>query len=133
MPVKADKTTSVDPLLLMLDGDPEAVRSARDFAYEVLRTRGRFARVEDVVLTVSELVTNAVRYGTEPGEALIVSLDVSPKRVRVEVYDRSRDRPYPGGGLDDERGRGLLIVNSLAESWGVDDLPDGKRVWAELP
>jgi hypothetical protein len=41
-------------------------------------------------------------------------------------------RPQHPRGADREHGRGLLLVAALAEDWGTDPLPSGKRVWAEL-
>jgi hypothetical protein len=52
--------------------------------------------VDDIVLVASELVTNSIRYGTEPGDWFQVSLsDLSPSGCRVEVHDPVRRRPRP--------------------------------------
>ena len=85
----------------------------------------------DLMLLVSELVTNACVHGTEP---IRVHLDVDQGRVRVEVEDGSP--VMPGVQRPDERstvGRGLLIVESLSRAWGAEPFRAGKVVWAEVP
>jgi anti-sigma regulatory factor (Ser/Thr protein kinase) len=88
------------------------------------------AHVADCVeLVVSELATNAVRHAATPYE---VAVRVFPT-VRVEVSDASPDRPAPARDQKSRpNGRGLLIVDKCAERWGVDALPHGKVVWAEV-
>ena len=88
--------------------------------------------VDDALLVVSELVTNAVRHA--PGQAgLELELVAHADRLRITVTDGSAIRPVVAH-LQHTRpsGRGLHIVQALAARWGVDHLPDGKRVWAEL-
>jgi anti-sigma regulatory factor (Ser/Thr protein kinase) len=52
------------------------------------------------------------------------------ERLLVTVADESDGRPYTPD-QDDERasGRGILLVDALADQWGIDDTPDGKTVW----
>jgi hypothetical protein len=53
--------------------------------------------------------------------------------VRVEVDDGSPEMPRQrGAGIDDVNGRGLVIVDSVAKSWGFAPTPSGKRVWFEV-
>ncbi|MFD9410907.1 ATP-binding protein [Streptomyces sp. NPDC059989] len=86
----------------------------------------------DIQLVTSELVTNAYRYGTEPGDFLLVALTATPGRVRIEVHDPCRRRPRArAASFGRERGRGLILVSTLATDWGVADRPMGKVVWAE--
>ncbi|MFJ3640578.1 ATP-binding protein [Streptomyces sp. NPDC090108] len=90
----------------------------------------------DAVLLVSELATNAVLH--TPSVRILCGMGlVAPGRLRIEVHDHD----YSGLGLsrcepgpDDEGGRGLLLVEHLAESWGVDRsrLTGGNAVWATL-
>ena len=91
---------------------------------------------EEVVITAtllaSELITNALDHGQ--GE---ITLMVSRTQhgIRVDVADESPLPPRARrSGPDDERGRGLLIVESLASSWGMETLPQGggKSVWFVL-
>ncbi|MFE4534131.1 ATP-binding protein [Streptomyces scopuliridis] len=83
---------------------------------------------ENVVLVVSELVTNAVEHGKGDGRLRVRHRD---EEVRIEVTDSSptpaRMRP---AGHDDESGRGLFLVAELAWTWGVSN--DGTTTWAIL-
>ena len=87
-------------------------------------------RADDAVLALSELVTNAVLHGREP---LTVLLDRDGARLRVEVSDGSPLGPS-FSMLDPTAvtGRGLLLVSSCADRWGVEPTADGKRVWFEV-
>ncbi len=90
--------------------------------------------VEDTLLLVSELVTNAVRHGRPD---IVIALIIKPARIRVEVRDGSDTMPVVPAGhpsIDRPTGRGLLIVAATAHDWGVDRIPGitGKTVWAEL-
>jgi anti-sigma regulatory factor (Ser/Thr protein kinase) len=83
------------------------------------------------VLLVSELVTNAVRHAGSP---LTVAVSIGRAAVRVEVRDRSPRLPAlrEQHKAEDEWGRGLVLVDALANRWGAERLPSGKRVWFEL-
>ena len=83
-------------------------------------------------LMTSELVTNALDYGTGP---ITLTVMVTEERIRVEVSDGSTIRPvaqHPDA--TDIHGRGLLIIEHLAQSWGVEPSPTGrgKTVWFTL-
>ncbi|MBR8642750.1 ATP-binding protein [Streptomyces tuirus] len=87
---------------------------------------------DDAALIVSELVTNAVQHARCRSVRVAVTRP-EPTRVRIGVVDRSKRLPElrePHQG--DESGRGLVLVGALAQDWGTDQLPWGKRVWAEL-
>jgi two-component sensor histidine kinase len=91
-------------------------------------------RVETLVLLCSELVTNSVLHAAAPSE---LRLRVREGRVRLEVHDSSPVVPVPRAqDLAATNGRGMVLVDALADSWGVevgDGLPDeGKTVWLEL-
>ncbi|PVC91403.1 hypothetical protein DBP19_16395 [Streptomyces sp. CS090A] len=125
------------PAQAMFPTGPEAAHAARAYVRELLtyedEQRLDEDRLDDVLLIVSELVTNSFRYGTGPGDSVIVTVLTTAETVRVEVDDPSCLRPY----LRDESGesdcgRGLHIVNALAARWDVDDRPFGKKVWAEV-
>ena len=84
-------------------------------------------RYEDVMLVVSELVSNSVRHGASDG--IDVRVTAKAGRIRVEVSDHG-----PGFSADDPRGDGLglAIVEKLADRWGMKDGRHKFTVWAEL-
>jgi two-component sensor histidine kinase len=92
---------------------------------------GEPAALADVAeLVVSELVTNAVRYGAG---AVTLQLSRHHDGVVVEVGDEGAGTPRRRrSGADDEGGRGLLLVGALAAGWGVRQAGAGKVVWCRL-
>ncbi|MCG7524402.1 ATP-binding protein [Streptomyces sp. OfavH-34-F] len=130
---------------------PKLSASARQFAVRLSPTRrgARLARLlttahlgdwglptETAAHIVAELAANAAGHGRVQGRDFLLSLTVSDaSRLRIEVTDTRGDRlpvrdspgPYAEGG------RGLLIVEALADRWGVVEGPvPRKTVWAEL-
>jgi len=90
---------------------------------------------EDVLLLLSELVSNAVRHaGVSPDESVRVGLRRWPRRVRVEVVDRGTDstqvRVSPSG--DEFGGWGLVLVERISARWGVGAGAGGTCVWFEI-
>ncbi|MEU7602226.1 ATP-binding protein [Streptomyces sp. NPDC041003] len=110
----------------------DAVPEARSFLGDVLKEWKVTDRSDDVVLCLAEVAANAVRHATRSGFVVEVSLDDC--RLRVEVHDAGPGVPRPGQPSDDDTdGRGLLIVSSLADGWGVTPHnPCGKTVWTEF-
>ncbi|WP_442790216.1 ATP-binding protein [Nocardia sp. CDC153] len=88
--------------------------------------------VEDAVLVVDELVSNALAHGRPPWRCR-VSLLSSPTRLRVEVDDCGAGEPYVATPGTAPGGRGIVLVDCLANAWGVVRYPGFKTVWAELP
>jgi two-component sensor histidine kinase len=91
--------------------------------------------IDDVLLVASELVGNAVRHtiASQHG-TLDVSWDVDSSGVRVSVGDQSTEPPVVRSVSPDEpSGRGLQIVDAVADGWGVERAARGKRVWAHVP
>ena len=85
--------------------------------------------IDAVLLAVSELVTNAVEHA---GTALELRAAVAYGRVRVEVVDGSGDLPHQRQPAADALGgRGLQLVEQIADTWGVEAFPQGKSVWFE--
>ncbi|MCW2743856.1 MAG: putative sensor protein, partial [Mycobacterium sp.] len=109
-----------------------AVSDAREFVSATLASWSVAAdTTDDVVLMVSELVTNAVIYGRPPIE---LRLRRTTEQLVVEVYDAGtflprRLRPT----LQDEHGRGLQLVSLLADRWGTRPTATGKSVWFLVP
>jgi len=126
------------PLLshLELGALPGAVACARLHARQVLWEWGLSAVAQDAELLVSELMTNAIQASLSAERIQPVGLWLSSDRSRllILVQDASRYPPQPTGGasVDDERGRGLLIVEAISAKWGWDAKQDsgGKAVWA---
>ncbi|WP_330240106.1 ATP-binding protein [Streptomyces sp. NBC_00525] len=130
------------PRSLLLASEPQSVRHARTFTREHIAHHAPHAtehHTDIAVLITSELVTNAYRYGTEPGDLISVVLDIDNGRTRIEVHDPVRRAPRRRSGVEEcgherTRGRGLLILDVLCpQRWGVGDRPFGKFVWAEVP
>ncbi|MFF3375236.1 ATP-binding protein [Streptomyces sp. NPDC002680] len=94
---------------------------------------------EAVAMIVAELAANAVTHGRVPGRDFELRLGLMTGSVRVEVTD-SRSGPRPPGPMDvqapsplAESGRGLLVVDAVADRWEVlDREPPGKTVRAEV-
>ncbi|MBT2525028.1 ATP-binding protein [Streptomyces sp. ISL-99] len=110
-----------------------SVPAARVFAREILIKGGADRDLDDALLCVSELATNAVRYGVPVGGAFLLKVGVGAGGVRIECHDAGRRRPrlrHPAD--DDQTGRGLLLVEAVASRWGVGERPFGKFVWVEL-
>ncbi|WP_436736932.1 ATP-binding protein [Streptomyces sp. BBFR102] len=126
------------PFTLLLVSEPQSARAARRFVREYLGYHLPGAseeHVETVALVTCELVTNAIRYGTEPGDSLRVVLHADEYRTRVEVHDPVRRHPRRRPRSDERaRGRGLFLLDALCpQGWGVSDIPFGKAVWGEVP
>ena len=111
--------------------DLRAVPEARRAVRELLRGWGKPGRSETAELLTSELVTNALVHTDDDA---VLTATVSPSGLRVEVRDGAAGRPRPGAPTPDEgtHGRGLILVESLADTWGVRAQGGGKVVWFEL-
>ncbi|MFC9858458.1 MULTISPECIES: ATP-binding protein [unclassified Streptomyces] len=123
----------VVPPQAIYSAEPESVRAARRYVREAAAYQ-QPSLVEDVLdtleLLASELVTNAVRYGSEPGASLKVTVAAEPGQCRVEVHDTRRRPPRLRPASDERvRGRGLHLVEALATRWGIAERPFGKIVW----
>ena len=111
-----------------------AVPAARSFVREVLDAWGVTERYDDVLTCVSELATNVVRHDETHSHSFRVALSGRDGLLRIEVQDASRRHPVvKSPSTDSTTGRGLVLVNELADGWGVEPLaPRGKVVWTEF-
>ena len=113
------------------DSSPAAPAMARHSLDELARTIPS-ERMDDLRLIVSELVTNSVRHAGLSGDDRIhMTVQVSPSRLRVEVANRGHGFTTQPPGESAQDGRGLLIVDRLADRWGSQGGAETK-VWAEL-
>ncbi|WP_328422332.1 ATP-binding SpoIIE family protein phosphatase [Streptomyces sp. NBC_00443] len=112
-----------------LEADPAVVARARSDVSRQLAAWGLENLEFTAELVVSELVTNAIRYGRSP-----ISLRLIHDRTLLcEVSDASSTTPHlRRARVLDEGGRGLLLVAQLAGQWGTRHARRGKTVWAEL-
>ncbi|WP_462203805.1 ATP-binding protein, partial [Frankia sp. CcWB3] len=135
MDVVRQATSSCPPathILAELPYLPSAVPQAR----RVLREGIRLADLPEDVrgtaeLLVSELVTNAVKYGQPP---LWLLIEIRPGLIHASVSDTSTVLPQRREAAPDaEGGRGLLVLDTLAGSWGTVAVESGKYLWFDLP
>ena len=123
---------------LQLEVDRRSASVARALVGERLRQWGLPDLVGDVELLASELVTNAVLHART---ALELTLAVAHGVVEVGVADRAPRLPrprllpeetepaQPPIPWESESGRGLFLVEALADEWGAEKLRSGKQVW----
>ncbi|MET8946721.1 SpoIIE family protein phosphatase [Streptomyces sp. NPDC004542] len=113
-----------------LPREPRSVGRAREYARGQLLSWDLEPLVDTTELLVSELVTNALRYG-EGEIRLRLLLD---RTLVCEVWDAGLVQPRRRRARDtDEGGRGLQLVGLLSAAWGSRRTPQGKTVWFELP
>ncbi|MFB0629839.1 SpoIIE family protein phosphatase [Streptomyces sp. AB3(2024)] len=119
----ADRIASWD-----LDPDPALVGQVRAAAMEQLDRWGLEESSFATELLLSELVTNAVRYGSAPIRVRLIH----DRTLICEVHDASNSAPrMRHAASTDEGGRGLFLVAQLAQAWGTRYTTGGKVIWAE--
>lgn len=113
--------------------DPEALSSARHMIRAAVRAWGAGSRADEVELAADELVTNALMH-TDGGAIVTIRVLTGPeRRLRVDVEDRSSALPRRrDAGESGVSGRGLMLVDQLADRWGVESRGTGKCVWCEF-
>lgn len=127
-----------DPTLTSVGGDglerefppePLSAPAARKFVLSLGWSDDSDTNVR-LATVVSEIVTNAILHARTN---FVVSVSPDPAAIRVEVTDGSASfparRPYDA---TNPSGRGLAIVDAMADRWGVASEPTGKTVWFEL-
>jgi len=108
-----------------------SVAQARRFVEDNVREWQVEPLLDDALLVVSELVTNAV---THADSSCRIRLSLTPARLRIDVLDNGVGTPEPMPySQTEEHGRGLYMVDAVTSAWGLEDIPgEGKLVWAEL-
>ncbi|BAJ32630.1 putative protein kinase/phosphatase [Kitasatospora setae KM-6054] len=111
-----------------LPEDPAVVRTARRLAEHQLAAWGLQELEFSTDLIVSELVTNAIRYGKSPIRLRLIN----DRGLICEVSDSSDSTPHLRRAKStDEGGRGLFIIGQLAQRWGTRFARHGKTIWAQ--
>jgi anti-sigma regulatory factor (Ser/Thr protein kinase) len=108
---------------------PASVKAGRRFIAECVKQLGLHS-LPDIQLMVSELSTNAILHSGSEFDITVERVDETG--VRIEVRDFGQGVPrFFNRGVDAERGRGLQIVDLLADTWGVNNRPGGrgKSTW----
>ncbi len=114
-------------------GDPEALVQARHMVRGAVRAWDAGARADEIELVADELVTNVLLHTEGSAVVTLRVLDGSDRRLRIEVEDSSSALPRRrDAGEDGVSGRGLLLVDLLADVWGVEARGGGKAVWCEF-
>lgn len=124
-------TALLDTATADLAGEASSVPEGRHFLLRTLRTWGLATLADNALLLASELLTNAVCHARGP---LTLRVWYSPRELGVEVTDRSTT-PRPRARIADdaeESGRGLMLVEALADAWGTRAEAVGKTVWFTL-
>ncbi|AQA12774.1 ATP-binding protein [Streptomyces malaysiensis] len=113
---------------------PRCVALARADLRKALAGWGLIAVEEAALLVLSELITNAVRHARVPGRQIETRYLDQGDKVRIEVHDAADQLPKLRTPTPESvRGRGLVLVETLADQWGVTPRPAvGKAVWAVL-
>jgi anti-sigma regulatory factor (Ser/Thr protein kinase) len=118
---------SVETQLPSSMNSPQLARAFLRSTLETWRLDG-FGEVTELLAT--ELVANVV---THVGTPMTLRVTRGPSAMRVELEDPSTEVPvvrHPDAA--DEHGRGVLLIDELADAWGVEPRADGKTVWFEI-
>ncbi|GHI02348.1 histidine kinase [Streptomyces cellostaticus] len=109
--------------------DPAAVSGMRGAVSARLEEWGLAELGFGMELVLSELITNAIRYGSEPIHVRLIR----DRTLICEVADGSSTSPHLRyAATTDEGGRGLFLVSQMTERWGTRYTPQGKVIWAEV-
>jgi len=113
-----------------LGPDKRSPAVARAFVRSTLREWGYVGLIDEVVLAVSEIVTNAVVHAASPSSLVIVDYEGV---LHVRLRDDDVEAPVlRHSDVDSTNGRGMVLVDGLAERWGVERASEGKVVWLDI-
>lgn len=130
MLVVSPRETDQQVASLTIPPDPGTVSAVRARTAELIEGWTTPERMDRASLLVSELVTNAIRHA---GGQVRVRMRRGSRTISVEVADNDTRMPRPRRAAGtDEGGRGLQLVDALADRWGVRPTGEGKVVWFEL-
>ena len=114
---------------LTLDSTPESVRISRELVRRTLHSIDADL-VEVAAILTDEMVANAVKHGRPP---ISLSIESDNDGIVISVADCGPGFPVARTvSHTDENGRGLMIIDILADEWGVVPLYRGKQVWFRL-
>lgn len=114
-----------------LRNDPGEVERARNLVGASMRRWGLPDDGGVAALLVTELVTNALRYGAQPMRMIAKDVDAG---LRIEIHDARVGEPprLRPTTPDSSHGRGMMLVDALASRWGWSEFGGEKQVWFEL-
>ncbi|MEV8336692.1 SpoIIE family protein phosphatase [Streptomyces niveus] len=121
-------------VLTIAQAEPEQVADARRQLKDLLHDWADEEQVDSAVLMISEMTTNVLVH--TDGDAVLIAEaagERGKRRLRVEVADASDELPHkrrPGELASS--GRGLVLMEMLADAWGVDPRGEGKSIWFEI-
>ena len=128
---EAQRVEPVRNFSVLLSPTSRGARLARLLATEQLRSWGLPLSPADQI--VAELANNAATHGRVPGRNFRLTLYVVGETLRIEVTDTSDDLPHKRRhGELASSGRGLMLIELLADLWGVDPQGEGKSIWFEF-
>ncbi|MFI1566194.1 ATP-binding protein [Streptomyces sp. NPDC020490] len=122
-----------EPWDLPFTAEPTEVAALRRAMRLHLGIWGLHQLVDEAQLCVSELASNVITH-VGPGTPATLAVSMSGVHLRIEVHDPDT-RALPtllDAKADSEGGRGVALVDALADRWGVQVRPDGKVTWCEL-
>ena len=125
------RPTELQVCRVRLTAQPAAAPEARSQVLAAIRAWHVPVDPGVAVLLTSELVTNAI--GHEAGQTVTLAITCTYGQLRVDVHDTSRSLPVlVEAPPDAETGRGLMLVATLSDSWGIYRTPAGKAVYFTL-
>ncbi|MFG2821725.1 ATP-binding protein [Kitasatospora sp. NPDC048365] len=133
MTTTTEPLPAVHPATARLPYEPQSARAARRLVRDKLTQWELADLVDDALVIVSELVSNAAKTGCHQ-EMVVAIRRITERTVRISVRDGSRALPVMvTAGLADTSGRGLALVHKLTGGhWGATPEPRGKTVHADL-